>query len=279
MVTRFSFISTLLIQTLLLPSALASPQQDLQTLRNDYQQIFPQLQLQDYADGVYAIDPIARASWQAINEFPPYEPALDKGKELFEAAFGNGHHYVDCFNNKGIAIAQNYPRWDKKTASVITLALAINNCRLKHKEVPLSYKLGAMADILAYMAFTSQGKIIAIHIPKDDPRALAAYQQGKDYYYQRRGQLNFACASCHMQNAGKKIRAEVLSPMLGHTSHWPVYRLKWGSMGTLHRRFIGCHKQIRAALPTAQSEPLRNLEYFMSYISNGIAINGPGVRK
>jgi hypothetical protein len=48
-----------------------------------------------------------------------------------------------------------------------------------------------MAALTAYMAFTSRGKPMDIKIP-NDPRALAAYENGKEYFYTRRGQLNFS---------------------------------------------------------------------------------------
>lgn len=257
----------------------ATPLEDQQQLRQYYKKLFPSLKLADYAQGVYALDPIAKQSWLAINEFPPYEPALEQGKILFNTPFKNGKSYKDCFANQGIGIAQFYPLWDSKNAEVLTLAKAVNDCRLKNGEAALDYEKGDMAAVLAYMAYISRGKVIEVKIPADDPLALAAYEQGRAYYYQRRGQLNFACATCHIDNAGKRLRAEVLSPILGHTSGWPTYRLKWGEMGTLHRRFIGCHQQIRAEAPAAQSVELRNLEYFLTFMGNGVPITGPSTRK
>ena len=260
-------------------AVVADPEQDRLAFVDHYRKLFPQLQLQDYADGVYAIDETARESWQAIEEFPPYELALEAGEILFNKPFGNGRLYSDCLPDKGIGIANRYPLWDSEKGEVVTLALAVNDCRSQNGEPPLAYQKGDLASLLAYLAFTSRGQIIDIKIPDGDLRALKAYEQGKAYYYQRRGQLDFACSSCHVQNAGKHIRSEMLSPSLGHSSHWPAYRLKWGDMGTLHRRFIGCHEQIRAPSPEAQSAEFRNLEYFLSYMSNGIAINGPSTRK
>ena len=258
-------------------NVLAEPQQDLRQLRQYYQQLFPQLSLQDYADGVYALDAVARQSWQEIEQFPPYELAIEQGELLFKQVLPNGKHYRDCFPS--LSIAHQYPQWDKLRGEVITLAMAINDCRVANQLKPLPYKKGQLAEILAYLAQQARGQTIDIKVPKDDSAAMAAYQQGKAYYYQRRGQLNFSCASCHVQNAGKKLRAELLSPALGHSSHWPSYRLKWGEMGTLHRRFIGCHRQIRAKIPTAQSVELRNLEYYLSFISNGLLLNAPSTRK
>lgn len=256
-----------------------SPVQDQQELRSYFNRLFPQLKLANFADGVYAIDPIGYESWQAILEFPPYEPALEQGERLFNQPFKNGQYYADCFPNKGIGIAQLYPLWDKTRGEVLTLEKAINDCRIRHSEVPLPYQKGDIAKILGYMAQTSHGKLITTIIPPDDPRALAAYEQGKAYYFKRQGQLNFSCAHCHTQNAGKQLRSEILSPMLGHTSHWPSYRLAWGELGTLHRRFIDCLELLRIPLLPAQSTEFRNLEYYLSYMSNGIPLNGPSMRK
>lgn len=269
----------LLLLGILSGSALAGPEQDRNAFIEHYRTLFPKLTLQDYADGVYAIDSGARESWRSIEEFPPYEWALEEGKTLFATPFGNGAHYADCMPNRGIGIVQLYPKWDSETGEVVTLAKALNDCREQNGETPLPYQKGDIASLLAYLAHNSRGKAIAIEIPASDPRALAAYEAGKDYYYRRQGQLNFACATCHLQNAGKRLRSELLSPSLGHTSHWPVYRLKWGETGTLHRRFAECLKQVRAESPAAQSPEFRNLEYFLSYIGNGIPMNGPSIRK
>ena len=257
----------------------AEPTVDLQTFRETYFKHFPDLCLVDYANGVYAINEDAKQSWEAIEEFPPYEIAIDEGKMLFQTPFSNGKRYSDCFADNGLGIANQYPKWVRKQGKVVTLALAINQCRLQNDESPLPYKKGDLANILAYMADSSRGKPTQIAIPTGDPGGLAAYEKGKEFYYSRRGQLNFSCATCHIDNAGRRIRAETLSPALGHTTGWPVYRLKWGEIGTLHRRFAGCNEQVRAQPLAAQSEEYRNLEYFLSYMSNEIPVNGPSTRK
>jgi L-cysteine S-thiosulfotransferase len=257
----------------------ANPEQDLADFRKQYQQRFPTLKLNDYSNGVYAIDKIARQSWQAIEEFPPYDAAIDAGKMLFNTPFSNGKHYADCFAHKGLGIANQYPLWSKATGEVITLPKAINHCRRSQHETELPYEKPEMVYLTAYMTYTSRGKSIDVNIPKGDHLALAAYEQGKAFYYGRRGQLNFACATCHIQNAGKKLRAEILSASLGHTNNWPTYRLKWSEIGSLHRRFAECLTNIKAESLTEQSVEFRNLEYFLSYMGNGVPISGPSTRK
>jgi sulfur-oxidizing protein SoxA len=128
------------------------------------------------------------------------------------------------------------------------------------------------------MHYTSRGEIINVQIP-DDPRALAIYERGKNHFYAKRGQLNMACADCHIHNAGNKVRADLLSPALGQISHFPVYRSKWGGLGTLHRRYGGCNKQVRAKPHKPQSDEYKALQYFHTYMSNGLEMNGPGARK
>ncbi|MGB5339324.1 MAG: sulfur oxidation c-type cytochrome SoxA [Gammaproteobacteria bacterium] len=256
----------------------ATPQDDLNKFRSYFQKRFPKTPFEDFVNGVYSIDTASREQWEEIEEFPPYELSLEKGKELFNTPFKNGKTYASCFENGGIGIAHKYPFFDTKSGKVITLEESINTCRQANGEEPLGYEKGAIADISAYMHYTSRGQIIHVQIP-DDPRALAAYERGKQHFYAKRGQMNMACADCHVYNAGNKIRADLLSPAIGHTTHFPVYRSKWGGMGTLHRRYGGCNKQVRAKAYKPQSDEYKALEYFHSFMSNGLAANGPGARK
>ncbi|MCP4472134.1 MAG: sulfur oxidation c-type cytochrome SoxA [Gammaproteobacteria bacterium] len=259
-------------------SGSASPRQDLEEFQNFYMKRFPDTPFEDFANGVYSIDAASRAQWQDIEEFAPYELNISDGEALFNAPFANGNNYASCFENDGIGIRQNYPFFDTDRGEVVTLELAINECRDANGEKRLSWGRGAIADISAYMAYTSRGKIIDVKIP-DDPRALEAYQRGKMHFYQKRGQLNMSCADCHKFYVGNRARADLLGPALGHLTHFPVYRSGWGGLGTTHRRYIGCDKGIRAKPFVAQGKEYRALEYFQSYMSNGLAINGPGSRK
>jgi len=261
----------------IISSVQASPESDLKAFQSYFKSQFPDTQFSDFSNGVYAIDAASREQWEAIEEFPPYEIAIEEGEQIFKKPFKNGKTFASCFNNGGVGVAQEFPFFDDKRGEVVTLALAINECMAANDEKPFEYKKGKIASLLAYMGSTSRGNKIDVKI--QNAAAREAYEDGKTYYYARRGQLNMACAHCHVDNAGKRIRADLLSPALGHPSHFPVYRSKWGGMGTLHRRFSGCNKQVRAKPEKAQSVAYRNLEYFLTYMSNGLDINAPGARK
>ena len=256
----------------------ASPEEDLMKFQKYFKNKFPNTEFSDYKNGVYSIDSSSREQWESIEDFPPYEINIEQGEELFSTPFKNGNTYASCFENDGIGIRQNYPYFDEDADKIITLELAINNCRKKNGEKPLSYyKGGPMADISAYMAYTSRGKIIDIKIP--NYKAEEAYEAGKKLYFTKVGQLNFSCADCHVYYTGTKLRADITSPAIGHPTHFPVYRSRAGRMVTLHERFAGCLNRVRAKPFKAQQDEYKNLEYFLTYMSNGLEINGPGSRK
>ena len=253
------------------------PAADARAFQKFFTTKFPKLKLEDFVNGPYSLNEDMHRQWVEKEEFPPYEFSLDMGKEMFEKPFKNGKSYADCFANGGIGIRQNYPYFDASEGKVVTLELALNRCRQANGEAPFSYVKDEMAALTAYMAFTSRGKPFDIKIP-NDPRALEAYETGKQYFYTRRGQLNFSCASCHVQNPGERIRAEILAPALGILNAMPIYRSEWGSMGTISRRFTTCNVQTRGVPLTPQDEEYRDLEYYLSYVSNGLPISGPGAR-
>jgi L-cysteine S-thiosulfotransferase len=253
------------------------PDADFKAFRAYYTKRFPNVPLNDFVNGPYPMDESLRKQWQAIDDFPPYDFAIERGKAMFATPFKNGKGYGDCFPDKGIGIRQNFPYFDEKTGEVITLELALNRCREKNGEEPYSYVKDEMAALTAYMAFTSRGKPFDIKIP-NDPRALAAYQNGAKYFYSRRGQLNFACATCHVEGAGQHIRTEVLAPALGIVAAMPIYRSEWNGMGTMSRRLVTCNSQVRGVPLAPQDEDYRDVEYFLSYMSNGLPISGPGAR-
>ena len=141
-----------------------------------------------------------------------------------------------------------------------------------------------MAQLTIAFKRLSQGQKMAVKL--NSPEAIAAYEKGKQFYWARRGQLNFSCATCHVQSAGMKIRGDVLSAGLGQGTGFPVYRTKWGikggdkkALGTIHRRYGGCNKQVRAKPLKAQSAAYINLELYQAYMNTGIPLKVPSQRQ
>ena len=271
----FIFLLTLVVYQI----TFAGPPEDRRAFIAYFESRFPDIPFAEYANGIYAIDQDARDQWQEIEEFPPYEFAVEQGASLWQERFSDGKSYTDCFKSDKNGVRQNYPKFDRRTGQVITLAKAINLCRKKHGLETLAFGGEKILALSAFMAFESRGEPFDISIPDDDPRALAAYEEGKRFYYTKRGQLNFSCADCHVVSVGQYVRADRLSASLGHPTHFPVYRSKFGSMLSLHQRFAGCIRDVRAKPFELQSPEYSSLEYFLTYMSNGLEANGPGARK
>ena len=68
----------------------ASPESDRAAFEKYFTEKFPSTPKEDFVNGVYSIDPPSRAQWEEIEEFPPYELAIDAGQQMWETPFANG---------------------------------------------------------------------------------------------------------------------------------------------------------------------------------------------
>lgn len=272
-------VLALLSSSLLLGSltAYATPEQDRKQILDFYKNKFPTVKFEDYVFGALALDQGAMEQYKSIMDFPPFEGVIDTGKKMWETPFKNGQTYASCFPNGGKNVAGNYPYFDDKLSKVVTFEMALNQCRKSNGEEEYKYEDKAtMSTLTAYARTLSDG--MRMNVKVDSPAALEAYEGGKKHFYTRRGQLNFACATCHIDNPGNKLRTELLSPMLGQATHWPVFR-GGDNLVTLQQRYEGCNKQVRAAAFPVGSEEYNNLEYFHSYMSNGLPMKASVFRK
>ena len=227
----------------------------------------------DFGIGNYAFNKAGVATYEEVKEMPPYEENIEKGQALYE----KNKALQACFPD--VTIGGDYPYFDEKKKDVVTLTSAINKCLTDAGQEKWNEKKGDMADLEAYIAYETMeaGKKVNIKIGSAD--AAAAYERGKEYYYTQRGYLKLSCANCHVQGAAQRVRNESLSQLLGHTTHFPVYRLKWQGLGTLERRMEGCVKDQGQNPPKTNSKEMKELLYFMAYMSNGMAVDGPDIRK
>ena len=79
-----------------------------------------------------------------------------------------------------------------------------------------------------------------------------------------------ACASCHLQGVGKRYAELPLSPPIGQAVPGTVVRN--GLAIGLQSRIRECLERMGAAPFAAGSDELNNLEYFLTYLSNGLPL-------
>lgn len=256
----------------------ASPYTDMKKFQNFYKKKFPTVKFDDFSHGYYTLPGKfareKRRQWEQIMEFPPYELPLAKGEAFFKK-----NKMASCFKNGGKGIAIHYPK--VKNGKITTLENAINAC-LKSKGLEpfkgKNLKKGKGVAVTAYLRSLSRGMRMRVYINPKDKASVAAFNEGKRFFWAKRGQLNFSCANCHVDNAGKMIRGNLLSAGLGHGVGFPAYRSKWGGMGSIHRRYTGCNKQVRAKPLKPQSRGYKVLELYEAYVNRGIPLVAPAQR-
>jgi sulfur-oxidizing protein SoxA len=258
-----------------MPAAVADPASDLKQFQAFFKKKFPTVPLDQYANGLYVLPGMDeyREQWTLINEFPPYELGLSLGQKMWETPFKNG----------GKNIAQGYPYWDEAAQKIRTAEMDLNDCLKKNGEpefTDLDKNQGArvkLAQLTAYFYSLSKGQRIKIDL--SSPGALKAYEEGKKFWWSRRGQLNFACANCHMDLAGKNFGGnQPLSAALGHTTAWPAQRLEWGRIETIHQRYKTCNSQVRAKPFKHGAEIYNHLQLYETYMSSGLPLTAPAMR-
>lgn len=258
-------------------TATASPEADRKQLIETMRHEFPAIKQGDYIYGALIYSRDSKAQYDSLMDFPPFENQIEKGRVIWEAPFRNGKSFVSCFPNGGKMVAGNYPYFDEESGKVVTFEMALNKCRKDNGEPEFGYDdMSTMGVLTAYARKFSDGMKMNIHV--DTPRARAAYEAGKGGFYGRRGQLNFSCASCHIDNVGKIVRTEYLSPVPGQATHWPVFR-EGENLFTLQKRYAACNVMTRAIPQPLGSEYYNNLEYYHSYQSNGLAMKASVFRK
>ena len=166
----------------------------------------------------------------------PGMTAVEEGRVEFHRAGVNDKTCATChgengskFNLKKIA---SYPVYNKEYEKPFTLQEQINFCGEEYLDnVPYVYDCIDLIELEAYVRFLARGEKINVDVSGP---LKPFYEKGKKLYNTRFGQMNMACAVCHDQFAGQRLRGQVLSQ--GHSNGFPLYRLGSGKMTSLHGR-------------------------------------------
>lgn len=213
-------------------------------------------------------NPAGEARLEAEAHAGEVAAVIDAGKKIWNARFKDRRSLASCFPNGGRRVAATYPLYDTGLKKVVTLEMAVNQCRKTHGEALFDPTDPVpMGAVVAYLRSLSNGQKIALRVP---PAAADRLEQGRRLFYTRLGQRNFACASCHVKGAGKRFNDELLAPAAGQATHWPLIRA--GSAVTAQARMRECLELMGAAPFAAGSDELNHLEYYLTSLSNGLPV-------
>lgn len=200
-----------------------------------------------------------------------------QGEELFNTAEGAaGKACSSCHTAeslKGVGAAM--PKWSAKLGKPVNLEMQINLCRKDRMQADeWKFDSEPLKSMTTYVRHQSRGLPVVM---KDEGPMSPWIAKGKEIYYTRFGQLNMACASCHEANAGNYLRADHLSQ--GQSNGFPTFRLKDPSIVTLHNRFVGCMRDVRAEPYKPLSDEFVALEAYLAWRGQGLQVETPAVRQ
>ncbi len=204
---------------------------------------------------------------------------VEEGKAAWSTPQGEaGKSCASCHQDAAQSmrgVRARYPAWDAKRGRLMTLEQRVNNCRTEHMQAPAqpvdSAELNAMT---AYVGLQSRGMPVQVDISGP---ARVAFDAGERFYNTRRGQLDMRCGSCHEDNNGRMLRADLLSQ--GMTNGFPTYRLREQRLISLQYRLAGCVNDVRGEAPAMGSEEFSTLEFYLAWRAQGLPVETPAVRR
>jgi len=171
-------------------------------------------------------------------------------------------------------VAARYPAVAADGA-LLNLEGRIERCRTQNQgEAAFGYESEPLLSLTAAIAQRSRGLPMSV---RTDGAAATFLERGRAFYETRQGQLNLACGQCHDDNAGRRLRGDVISNGLG--TGYPAYRLEWNTLGSLHRRLRACSLGVRAEQLPLGSPDYLALELFLAARAQGLPVEAPGLRR
>ena len=141
------------------------------------------------------------------------------------------------------------------------------------------------SDMEAYVAFvTSESRGIRMNVGQSHLKELEAYRLGEKMFYFRGGTHDFACATCHGEDA-KRIRLQDLPNLTQKAgaqkayTTWPAYRVSQGELRSFQWRLNDCFRQQRFPELIFASDASIALTMFLARNANGAAFDAPAIKR
>ena len=201
---------------------------------------------------------------------------VEQAEDLWEETAGSqGKACASCHTDGPEEFAGLRPTLPRvEDGQLVSMEDLVNECRTDRMEAePWKWSGGQMTAMTALIGLQSRGMPMSVAY---DGEAAQFWERGKEIYYARVGQLDMACANCHEDNYGVMIRADHLSQ--GQINGFPTYRLKNAKLNSIHARFKGCMKNIRATPYKEGGDEFKALELYLATRGEGLAVETPSVR-
>jgi len=204
---------------------------------------------------------------------------VDMGKIRYsEPAGSTGQSCADCHRDLPESVAVSFPKNNRHLGVVVDLTSQIQHCRTVHQKAEsFEYESEASLALTVYLGSLSRGQAFRPVDSYPQDQLKASIDNGRLYFNRRKGQLNLSCGNCHEESVGKMLRGDLISQ--GHSNGYPIYRLEWQSLGSLHRRFRSCDIGVRAQPHDLGSATYIDLEAYLRERGAKLTVETPAVRR
>ena len=273
--------NTFVIGTMITLVAGAALAQDSNTLNIEGEQMVTEVAApahMENVDTIYSGWRFRSEETQALEMDDFENPAMvfvDQALDLWDKVEGAEGKACSSCHEDGEDFAGLRPSLPRvENGQLVTMENLVNECRTDRMGADAwKWSGGQMTAMTALIGLQSRGMPVDVVIDGD---AAPFWEQGKELYYTKVGQLQMACSNCHEDNYGVMIRADHLSQ--GQINGFPTYRLKNTKMNSSHGRFKGCMKNIRATPYKEGGEEFKALELYLASRGQGLSIETPSVR-
>jgi sulfur-oxidizing protein SoxA len=211
----------------------------------------------------------------------PGHLAVDEGQALVKKLAARDAAFLTCLGEgsaefKGKAAA--YPKFDAALGRIVTVEDRIEHCAKSVLKEEIRQGTPPNTKIAIYFKSLSAGTPVRVDL--SNAKVMEAYRRGEQLFYMKTGQLNFACASCHVPGSimGHKLRGETPTTPFGDAAHYPTYRTTVGALESIQERFARCHGQMRTQGLKPGDPAYADLEVFVTVLSNGYPVSVPSAR-
>ncbi|MEH6559423.1 MAG: sulfur oxidation c-type cytochrome SoxA [Oceanicoccus sp.] len=227
----------------------------------------------------YEFQSIDTQSMQADDFENPGMLWVDMGELYYNEPAGKmDQSCADCHGEFPKSLATSFPKNNHHLEAVVNLTSQIQHCRTVHQKAePIDYESETSLALTVYLASRARGEMVNQIDSSPVDQLKASIENGRVYFHQRKGQLNLSCSNCHDSSVGKMLRGDLISQ--GQSNGYPIYRLEWQSLGSLHRRFRSCDIGVKAQAQALGSSIYINLEAYLKERGGDLLIETPAVRR
>lgn len=216
--------------------------------------------------------------WLEADDFNG-EVVIAEAELIFNRVGPKGESCASCHGERGeklSGVATTYPKYDSDAGRMVAMVNRVEMCAEKNTGENIPVDSAENTLLVNYINHKSHGQKIQVDV--DSKHGKEAFERGRNLFFKRVGQFDFACASCHTApTALKQLRGMRPSTIYGDAASYPIWEYPASPerryLYTIQRQISSCSFNARMELEDEGSPEYIDMEVFIRALSNGHEIN------